>query len=92
MQFLRTQKCCLLCKHWNGAIGSTTIGIVRGGMLFTADNSEKHSCFKKGSGIETLVPASISSKGMKIDGGTPFFLGPVSADERNLFILFYSAL
>ena len=55
MQFSRTQKCCLLCKHWNGAIGSTTIGIVRGGMLFTADNSEKHSCFKKGSGIETLA-------------------------------------
>jgi len=54
MQFTRTQKCCLLCKYWNGSIGSTTINIVRGGMAFTADNSERHYCFKKGSGIETF--------------------------------------
>ena len=50
----RSQRCCLLCKHWNGAIGSTTINIVRGGMAFTADKNEKHYCFKKGSGIETI--------------------------------------
>jgi len=58
MQLSRSQKCCLLCKYWNGAIGSTTIKIVRGGMAFTADNSERHFCFKKGSGIETFPTAT----------------------------------
>lgn len=47
----RNQKICALCKYWNGVIGSTTIQIVPGGMMFRLDNNEKQSCFKPGRGM-----------------------------------------
>lgn len=39
-------KLCVLCKQWNGAIGSTTIEPKLGGQ-FLYDHSEKETCFKK---------------------------------------------
>ena len=43
---------CALCKYWNGTIGSTTIRPQTGAHTFQIDNSEHHSCFKPGIGIE----------------------------------------
>lgn len=37
---------CVLCKHWNGSIGSTTIQPKMGGN-YTYEYDEKQSCFKK---------------------------------------------
>lgn len=37
---------CALCRHWNGAMGSTTIKPVYGGN-FQFDHNEKQTCFKK---------------------------------------------
>ncbi len=36
---------CVLCKHWNGAIGSTTIQSKMGG-VFQYEHDEKQQCFK----------------------------------------------
>lgn len=52
MTFNREQKCCAFCRYWNGAIGSTTIQILPGGNTFQFDSNEKHSCFKKGRGMQ----------------------------------------
>ena len=52
MTFNREQKCCAFCGYWNGAIGSTTIEILLGGNTFQFDSNEKHSCFKKGRGMQ----------------------------------------
>ncbi|MDD7185813.1 MAG: hypothetical protein SPE43_03980 [Ruminococcus sp.] len=52
MTFNREQKCCAFCRYWNGAIGSTTIEILLGGNTFQFDSNEKHSCFKKGRGMQ----------------------------------------
>lgn len=52
---IRNQKRCVLCRYWNGAIGSTTIQVLIGGNAFSFDNTEKHSCFKKGRGIQTTA-------------------------------------
>lgn len=49
----RNQKICALCRYWNGAIGSLSIRIIPGGMMFRLDNSEQKACFKLGRGIET---------------------------------------
>ncbi len=54
-QIIRNARRCVLCRYWNGALGSTTIQILMGGEAFTYDNSEKHFCFKKGRGIETIA-------------------------------------
>lgn len=43
----KTMRKCVLCKHFNGAIGSTTIQPKMGGN-FTYEYDEKQSCFKKG--------------------------------------------
>lgn len=48
----RGQKRCIFCRYWNGAIGSTTIQILPGGNAFQFDSNEKHSCFKKGRGMQ----------------------------------------
>ena len=48
----RNQCRCVLCKYWNGAIGSTTIQILPGGNMFVFDSNEKHSCFKTGRGMQ----------------------------------------
>lgn len=40
-------KKCVLCKHWNGSVGSTTIQ-AKPCSIFTYDSNEKQSCFKKG--------------------------------------------
>ncbi len=48
----RDQRCCALCKYWNGSIGSVTIQIAQGGNFFKLDQNEKHTCFKRGIGIE----------------------------------------
>lgn len=48
----RGQKRCVFCRYWNGAIGSTTIEILPGGNAFQFDSNEKHSCFKKGRGMQ----------------------------------------
>ena len=37
---------CVLCRHWNGAIGSTTIIPKKGGN-FEYEHNEKQQCFKK---------------------------------------------
>lgn len=42
----KTMKKCVLCKHFNGAVGSTTIQPKMGGN-FTYEYNEKQSCFKK---------------------------------------------
>lgn len=42
----KTDRKCVLCRHWNGAIGSTTITSKMGGM-FQYEQSEKQQCFKK---------------------------------------------
>jgi len=39
-------KVCVLCKHWNGAVGSTTIQ-PKMGNVYEYDADEKKSCFKK---------------------------------------------
>ena len=54
-QIERNGRRCVLCRYWNGAIGSTTIQILVGGNVFTFENTEKHFCFKKGKGIETTA-------------------------------------
>lgn len=38
---------CALCRHWNGAMGSTTITPKNNGMAFSFDHNEKQQCFKK---------------------------------------------
>lgn len=48
----RDQRKCVLCRYWNGTIGSTTIQILPGGNMFTFDSKEVHSCFKKGRGMQ----------------------------------------
>lgn len=40
-------KKCVLCKHWNGAMGSTTLQ-AKPCNQFEYDNSEKQTCYKKG--------------------------------------------
>lgn len=42
----KTDRKCVLCKHWNGAVGSTTIQPKLGGQ-FIYEHDEKQSCFKK---------------------------------------------
>lgn len=42
----KTDRKCVLCKHWNGGVGSTTIQPKLGGQ-FSYEYSEKQSCFKK---------------------------------------------
>lgn len=42
----KTDRKCVLCKHWNGAVGSTTIQPKMGGQ-FAYEHNEKQSCFKK---------------------------------------------
>ena len=54
-QIGRNERRCVLCRYWNGAIGSTTIQILMGGNVFTYENTERHFCFKKGKGIETIA-------------------------------------
>lgn len=49
----RSQKICALCRYWNGAIGSLSVRILPGGMMFQLDNREQKACFKPGKGIET---------------------------------------
>ena len=49
----RNKKICALCRYWNGAIGSLSVRIVPGGMMFQLDTSEQKACFKPGKGIET---------------------------------------
>lgn len=49
----RRQEICALCKYWNGAIGSVSIRILGGGMVFRLDSREEHSCFKSGRGMQT---------------------------------------
>lgn len=49
---IRDQRKCVLCRYWNGAIGSTTIQILPGGNMFTFESKEVHSCFKKGRGMQ----------------------------------------
>lgn len=39
-------KLCVLCKYWNGAIGSTTIRPLMG-QSYEYDRDEKQSCFQK---------------------------------------------
>lgn len=39
---------CVLCRYWNGAIGSTTIQIPPDGNAFRFESDEKHYCFKNG--------------------------------------------
>ena len=46
-QIGRNERRCVLCRYWNGAIGSTTIQVLVGGNVFTYENTEKHFCFKK---------------------------------------------
>lgn len=41
-----TDKKCALCKHWNGAIGSTTIKPMLGGN-FQVEMTEKQVCYKR---------------------------------------------
>jgi len=53
MTITRDQRKCVLCRYWNGAIGSTTIQIVYGGKTFTFDPGERRFCFKTGRGMET---------------------------------------
>ena len=43
----KTDRKCVLCKHWNGSVGSTTISAKPGG-IFQYEHNEKQSCFKKG--------------------------------------------
>lgn len=45
-------KKCVLCKYWNGAVGSTTIK-PKLGQQFEYDHDEKQSCFQK----NTVTPA-----------------------------------
>ncbi len=54
-QIVRNEHRSVLCRYWNGAIGSTTIQVLVGGNVFTYDNTEKHLCFKIGIGIETVA-------------------------------------
>lgn len=54
----RNQRICVLCKYWNGAIGSTSIQMLPGGTVFKYDNSEKHSCFKYGRGMQMSASAT----------------------------------
>lgn len=42
----KTDRKCVLCKYWNGAIGSTTITPKMGGN-FEYEHNEKQQCFKK---------------------------------------------
>ncbi len=42
----KTDRKCVLCKHWNGAMGSTTIMPKMGG-IFEYEHGEKQQCFKK---------------------------------------------
>lgn len=51
----RNLRRCVLCRYWNGAIGSTTIQVHIGGSTFSFESSEKHSCFKKGRGMVTTA-------------------------------------
>lgn len=37
---------CVLCRYWNGAMGSTTIQPKMGG-IFQYEHDEKQQCFKK---------------------------------------------
>jgi len=37
---------CVICKHWNGAVGSTTIQPKNMGNTFAFDHNEKQQCFK----------------------------------------------
>ncbi len=53
MTFNRDMRRCVLCRYWNGAIGSTTIQILPGGIAFSFEGTEKHLCFKKGRGMVT---------------------------------------
>ena len=48
----KSDRKCVLCKHWNGAVGSTTIQPKMGGQ-FSYEHDEKQSCFKK----SVVVPA-----------------------------------
>lgn len=50
----RDQRRCVLCKYWNGSIGSTTIQIIPGGNAFIFDGNEKHFCFKIGRGMQMM--------------------------------------
>lgn len=40
-------KKCVLCKYWNGAIGSTTIQPKNMGNSFAFEHNEKQTCFKR---------------------------------------------
>lgn len=42
----KTDKKCVLCKQWNGAVGSTTI-VPKFGGSFQYEHDEKQQCFKK---------------------------------------------
>ena len=41
-----TEKKCVLCKHWNGTVGSTTIKPIMG-RSYEYDPKEKKSCYLK---------------------------------------------
>ncbi len=44
--FRKTDKKCVMCIHWNGAIGSTTIKPMLGGN-FQAELTEKQVCYQR---------------------------------------------
>lgn len=46
MMLRKTDKKCALCKHWNGAVGSTTIKPMLGGN-YQVDASEKQTCYER---------------------------------------------
>lgn len=51
----RTMRICALCKHWNGAIGSTTIKVQIGAHSFQIDNREQQDCFRSGDGNRRMA-------------------------------------
>ena len=51
----RKQRVCVLCRYWNGALGSLKIDVSYGGETFTYEREERHKCFKRGKGMETLA-------------------------------------
>ena len=53
MNASRNQKFCVLCRYWNGTIGSLTIDVCVGAHSFQYDRNEIHSCFKQGRGMKT---------------------------------------
>lgn len=46
MTIRKTDRKCVLCRYWNGAMGSTTIQPKMGG-IFQYEGNEKQQCFKK---------------------------------------------